>query len=361
MASSGEGSNRTWHHSDGKRLDATQAEPSVPSEATTGNDQGSKPVMVDIMSGSNYPLAKGFEMAGWRILAVDYLFEKEHDLSKPDNQETIRRQLKHADFIWAALDCSDKSRIREIPRKHANGKAMPWYPSKEEAEYTACLVFHIVYSASAWACRVGRAKLAIPRQPPVECTGDRREWLTIDARALRGWAMIPMALAMGLNIGERWSKRTLSLMAATTGNAWRAICSEKGSMARQPPLSLGQTHRWQQQVLTETFVSYFPEDVFEGFNFPYIEDAVNLPAFNRYAEWTERRGIPPGCPRPPSQVEKIAAGAARGAEGVQLRAFSQKAALPPLISFGQEDDKMRFIEPLDGEKYKMLMGSRVGH
>jgi len=110
--------------------------------------------------------------------------------------------------------------------------------------------------------------------------------------------------------------------------------AKEGSMARQPPLSLTQTHRWQQQVLTETFVSYFPEDVFEGFIFPYIEDIVNLPAFNRYAEWAEGRGIPPGCPRPPSQVEKIAARAARGAEGVQLRAFSHKAALPPLVSFG---------------------------
>jgi len=133
---------------------------------------------------------------------------------------------------------------------------------------------------------------------------------------------------------NRWSKRALGLLAATTGDAWRAIHSEKGSMARQPPLSLTQTHRWQQQALTETFVSYFPEGVFEGFVFPYIEDVVNLPAFNRYAEWTEGRGIPPGCPRSPSQVEKIAARAARGAEGVQLRAFSHKAALPPLVSFG---------------------------
>ena len=81
--------------------------------------------MVDIMSGPNYPLAKAFEMAGWRIFAVDLLFGKEHDLSKLDNQETIRRRLKQADFIWAALGCSDKSRIREIPRKHADGRNMP--------------------------------------------------------------------------------------------------------------------------------------------------------------------------------------------------------------------------------------------
>ena len=67
-------------------------------------------------------MAKGFEMAGWRIFAVDRMFGEGHDLSKPDNQVTIRKQLKHEDFIWAALD---KSRIGEIPRQHASGKAMP--------------------------------------------------------------------------------------------------------------------------------------------------------------------------------------------------------------------------------------------
>jgi len=294
--------------------------------------------MVDLMSGPNYPLAKGFEMAGWRIFAVDWVFGEKHDLAKIENQVAIREQLKQADFIWAALDCSDKSRIREIPRQHASGKAMPsplrseefpmglpglqghdkervaasnaaaefilgelrlhqsrggasgrenpanslhwhtptevgmskqgtwwdkhydacslqgarkkkqcvrhdveeirlwpdmrcrhkhhpqewtpqvsengktWYPSKEEAEYTACLVFHIVYSVSVWACRVGRAKLAVPRCPPVECTGDRRGWITVDARALRGWAMIPTALAVGLDIGQFTKKEARGII-----------------------------------------------------------------------------------------------------------------------------------------------------
>ena len=129
------------------------------------------------------------------------------------------------------------------------------------------------------------------------------------------------------------------LDSATTGDAWRAIHSERGSMARQPPLSLARIHRWQQQALTDTFASYFPEEVFKSFSFPYIEDVVNLPAFNRYAEWTEGKGMPPGCPRPPSQVGKIAARAARGAEGVQLSAFSHKAALPPVVSFGLSPDQ----------------------
>jgi len=81
--------------------------------------------MVDIMCGPNYPLAKGFEMAGWCILVVDWWFGEEHDLSRSDNQVTIGRQLKRAGFIWAVLDCSDESRIKEIQRKHADGGVMP--------------------------------------------------------------------------------------------------------------------------------------------------------------------------------------------------------------------------------------------
>jgi len=69
---------------------------------------------------------KGFEMAGRRIFAVDWVFAKRHDLSKQDNQEMIRKQLKQADFIWADLGCSDKLRIREIPKQHPNGEAMPF-------------------------------------------------------------------------------------------------------------------------------------------------------------------------------------------------------------------------------------------
>jgi hypothetical protein len=269
------------------------------------------------MRGPNSPLARAFEMSGWHIPTVVLLSGKEHDLSKPDNQEAIRRYLKQADFTWAAIDRSGKARVGEIPRKHADGKVIPlplrseefpmgvpelqghdrvgvaasktaselipgelrlhqskggcsgrqnpasnlrwytpteigrfkqgawrdkvydactlqgagrkkqcihhdveeirlwpdtrcrhlhhpqelalqvnkdgrtWYPSEEEAEHTAWSVLHVIYSASTWACRVRGVKLAIPRRPPVEYTGDRREWLQPDARALRGWSNDP--------------------------------------------------------------------------------------------------------------------------------------------------------------------------
>jgi len=42
--------------------------------------------------------------------------------------------------------------------------------------------------------------------------------------------------------------------------------AKEGGLARQPPLPLESTNRWQQQVLTETFIGYFPEDIFKGFD-----------------------------------------------------------------------------------------------
>ena len=137
---------------------------------------------------------------------------------------------------------------------------------------------------------------------------------------------------------SKWSRKALCVMAATTGDAWGAIFNERKIWARQPPLLLDHHSRWHQQTLTETFASYFPDEVFDGFSFPYVEDLVNLPAFNRYAEWAEQRSKPPGRSSPPSHVEKVAS-QARGAEGVQMRAFSHRAALPPIVSFGLDPDQ----------------------
>ena len=126
---------------------------------------------------------------------------------------------------------------------------------------------------------------------------------------------------------NKWSRRALGLMAATTGDAWRAIHGEWGSMARHPPLPLAQYHRWQQQSLTDTFASHFPDEVFDTFSFPYIEDLVNLPAFNRYAAWVEGRGTPPGCPSPPSYASKTTTKAA-GKVCLSMCAGSAESATP---------------------------------
>ena len=76
-------------------------------------------------------------------------------------------------------------------------------------------------------------------------------------------------------------------MTATEGDAWRSIYGERDIMARQPPLSAVQLGRWQQQALTETFSSYLPEEIFDGFHFPCV---------NGHCEWSSaypRREVTP--------------------------------------------------------------------
>jgi hypothetical protein len=77
-----------------------------------------------------------------------------------------------------------------------NGKRH--FPSAEESEYTAELCFAIATAASWWAVRVGHAKLYVPRSPSPSCTGHRDHWLDLDPRALREWAMTPLAISLGL-------------------------------------------------------------------------------------------------------------------------------------------------------------------
>ena len=265
-------------------------------------------------------------MAGWRAVTLDKLLDKEHDLSVTRCQRMVHDVLAVVDLIWAALDCSTKSRARERLGWFADGRKMPsplrsdefpmglpslegadkarveadnaaaefvlgeirlhqsrggasvrenplnsihwntpsekamwkggtwwdkkyaacslqsarcksqnlrhdieeirlwpnmdchhthdpaewipkltpegatYYPSKEEAEYTACFCFHAVRAASMWAMRSGRAKLRIPRQPPITTEGDRASWLRLDHRTFREWAMLPMGMSLGLDL-----------------------------------------------------------------------------------------------------------------------------------------------------------------
>ncbi len=279
--------------------------------------------MADLMSGPKAPLTKAFLFCGWKCITVDWLLDASHDLANPLRQASLAAQLKEVDFIGAAMDCSTKSRAREIPRTFDDGRPAPqplrsvefpeglpdlkpsdqarvqvdnvackflldqiqslverggasvrenpwrslhWYlpqeqammatgrwwdkryasccfmgarsksqclrhnlpeindwpvldchhvhdpkewepsvvngkrvyPSHEEAEYTAPLAFAIAVAASWWAVRMGRATLHVPRMPAISCHGRREHWLAIDPRAMREWAMAPLAVSLGL-------------------------------------------------------------------------------------------------------------------------------------------------------------------
>ena len=101
----------------------TRAESGVACEVST-SDEPTLPLMADIMSGPNAPLTKGFLMAQWRTIPVDRIFGEHHDLSDVKVQMELHNLLTKADFVWAALDCSTKSRCRQIPSR-IPGKQLP--------------------------------------------------------------------------------------------------------------------------------------------------------------------------------------------------------------------------------------------
>ena len=52
--------------------------------------------MVDIMNGPNGFLEKAFKSMGWRVLTVDVVFGKDHDLSRADSEEDIGEHFNQA-------------------------------------------------------------------------------------------------------------------------------------------------------------------------------------------------------------------------------------------------------------------------
>ena len=97
---------------------------------------------------------------------------------------------------WPVLDCHHSHDPREWEPQVTNGQR--FYPSHEEAEYTASLSFAIAVAASWWAVRMGKATMHIPRMPPLQCHGCREHWVELDPRCLREWAMAPLAISLGL-------------------------------------------------------------------------------------------------------------------------------------------------------------------
>lgn len=56
---------------------------------------------------------------------MDWLLDDSHDLANPLRQASLAAQLEEVDFIGAAMDCSTKSRDREIPRQFDDGRPAP--------------------------------------------------------------------------------------------------------------------------------------------------------------------------------------------------------------------------------------------
>jgi len=91
-------------------------------------------------------------------------------------------------------------------KPHKDAATGRWiYPSSQEQEYTAELAFGIAIAASAWACRVGRARLYVPRPLRPSETGSRVEWLAFPPSAARADAMPGLAARLGLAPRGPWA------------------------------------------------------------------------------------------------------------------------------------------------------------
>ena len=82
----------------------------------------------------------------------------------------------------------------------------------------------------------------------------------------------------------------------------------------------------------------FPEQWLSGLIFPFIEDLVNGSPFDSYTRWLKEVGAdwagPCGSALAPQAVRVL-----QRADGQQAGALSQRAALPPLLSFGLSVDE----------------------
>ena len=94
-----------------------------------------------------------------------------------------------------------------------------------------------------------------------------------------------------------------------------------------------------QEAVVLAFRKLFPGPWFDQFRFPMIEDLVNNPVFRAYPEWLQERGAVWDGPLGPSMAPAAVRLAQRTSEGQQAGAYSQRASLPPLLSYGLEPDE----------------------
>ena len=74
----------------------------------------SGPVMLDLFSGENAPLAQAFNWCGWRVVTpIDIAIDVDFDVTRPAVRRAILHVLPEVSLLSAAFSCSTKSRARE--------------------------------------------------------------------------------------------------------------------------------------------------------------------------------------------------------------------------------------------------------
>lgn len=116
---------------------------------------------------------------------------------------------------------------------------MWFYPTAEEAEYTAWFAFQVAIAASMWAVRVGIAVLRVPKPLKVSETGSRLGWSQIPYQALRQDAMRPVAVSLGLQPLDRspgdWFPESMLKGRCTYGTSVEGMVELVKERDGQPP------------------------------------------------------------------------------------------------------------------------------
>ena len=84
-------------------------------QVATNDDHSPIPVFLDLLSGPNYPLSQAFCWAGWKVVQpIDLQIDRDFDITNSSVQRAIAHILPTCHLVSTAMDCSTKSRIREI-------------------------------------------------------------------------------------------------------------------------------------------------------------------------------------------------------------------------------------------------------
>ncbi|CAE7784750.1 unnamed protein product, partial [Symbiodinium sp. KB8] len=394
----------------GKQVAKGEATPSLGSD--TDMEGPESPLMTDLRSSPDQvpPSLVGegprvFNDGRASVVAQDWavglLWCAEYDACCWGGAQCVRRRFLHnTDKItrWPPLQCHHF-------HSQGEGQGVIHQPALDcglgAAEYTAPMAFAVAVSASWWAARVGVAKLRVPRMRSVSevlrddgtlplchlyigqghnCSFEESLPRYVQYVRTHLWHLLPELAGQVLVVdvvtsfpseADALAGLFLEALEAASGPGWPSNPSHEVGSAAWTPRALGfataplcdASHVFsgflRQEVVVQAVRKLFPEEWLAGFVFPCIEDLVNAPPFDLYPRCVRSQGLDWSGPQGPA-VGPASVRILQRAAGQQEGALNQRAALPPLVSFGLSDDEhfsqavARLCAPLPTEQPPVL-------
>ena len=205
----------------------------------------------------------------------------------------------------------------------------PWVPG-HSCSYDEWLVFYVDYirSGPLWnqLPTLAGHRLVCDCAWQSLCEADVLAGLCFDV----GTPLVDNAWRGTINHGQSKGRRRLVQLVTAAGTV-------ATSDAYQPiPQSI--CPRTQEATIL-LFKKLFPGSWFEGFQFPMIEDLLNISPFGCFEAWLQDRSYPVDGPLGPLIFPPAARRYQKSSEAQQVGAFNQRAALPPLLPFGLDPDQ----------------------